>query len=140
MRRWGYLATLAGVALIALFASGCTMTILMAPLNGVGAAIPFTVQRGSAGGWVRGTLPDGQAVAGRWAIVRSDSVLGLTQIVTPRGPITAGSLVGAGNASGVATLHGQGVTILCVFESSHWNQHGTAACADSRGDRYVGTF
>lgn len=128
--------------LIAVFAlSGCALqkSVLMLPTDG-GEPMKATFKSPLVGssGDVEGHLPDGRSIIGRWTRVRSSVDLALVSVSTPRGPITAAGLVQSGSPTGVATLRGEGVTVICVYSGSHSN--GVAYCGDSDGRRYVGNW
>lgn len=132
---------LAVALLSGILGAGCALkkTVMMMPLDG-GAPIEtiFTSGVFATGGDVAGRLVDGRTVAGRWSQVDDGTDLGLVAVATPRGPITATALTQTRRPNGVATLYGDGLTVLCVFSGTY--SGGTVYCGDSEGRRYFGNW
>lgn len=136
-------ALIAVVALVPLasIALGCAVTrnIQMLPSDG-SAPIKAVIKGGafSSSGPAEATLADGTFVQGKWTRLTSGVNLAMFFITTPRGNVTASALVPNGQPTGVATLSGPGVTMLCVYTGTY--SSGFAYCADNDGRRYAGNW
>ena len=131
-----------GFVMVALFASACgtfTRDIRMLPTDG-GAPLHATMSGGvfSSSGPTEATLADGTIARGTWTRLTSGANLETFFVTTPRGVITASALVPNGQPTGVATLSGPGVVVLCVYTGTY--QSGFAYCADNSGQRYIGNW
>lgn len=122
--------------------AGCvTKTIPMIPLNG-GDPGSFTFKTNvvaASSGDVVAELPTGENVAGRWTELERPSELESFFVNTPAGPIYGTALTQTGDRPwGVATLSGDGLSMLCVYKGTQGSGFGT--CVDSRGRRWMGNW
>jgi hypothetical protein len=125
-----------------IFCGGCsiTRTILLADTGAAGPPLVIEFETGifSTGGDVVATLPTGETLRGRWTEIDSGTDLGFFQVATPSGPITAYALAENRTPNGVATLFGDDVNAICIYEGTA--SRGVAVCADTNGRQYVGNW
>ena len=127
-------------AIAAIVAANRTIsrTVRLLAVDGGDAMEGTFVSKGAASsGPATGSLGLRKLV-GRWTQVDSGTDLTTFFLTTPFGPITAFGLSQARTPSGVATLEGEGINVLCVWTGSL--RAGVATCADSSGRQYVGNW